>query len=41
VFVWEDRSAAQPAAGSGVVTLHPQPVTITTDLPGRTVAYRG
>jgi membrane fusion protein (multidrug efflux system) len=22
------------------VTLHPQPVTITTDLPGRTVAYR-
>jgi len=24
----------------GVVTLHPQPVTITTDLPGRTVAYR-
>jgi membrane fusion protein (multidrug efflux system) len=23
-----------------VVTLHPQPVTITTDLPGRTVAYR-
>src|SRR6267154_420856 len=24
----------------GVMTLHPQPVTITTDLPGRTVAYR-
>src|SRR3984893_1799081 len=24
----------------GVVTVHPQPVTITTDLPGRTVAYR-
>ncbi|HWS63733.1 MAG TPA: efflux RND transporter periplasmic adaptor subunit [Steroidobacteraceae bacterium] len=23
-----------------MVTLHPQPVTITTDLPGRTVAYR-
>jgi membrane fusion protein (multidrug efflux system) len=24
----------------GVMTLHPHPVTITTDLPGRTVAYR-
>src|ERR1700716_2268477 len=24
----------------GVVTLHPQPVTITTDLPGRMAAYR-
>jgi membrane fusion protein, multidrug efflux system len=24
----------------GVMTLHPQPVIITTDLPGRTVAYR-
>ena len=24
----------------GVVTLHSKPVTITTDLPGRTVAYR-
>ena len=29
-----------PAPEVGVVTLHPQPVTITTDLPGRTVAYR-
>jgi membrane fusion protein (multidrug efflux system) len=24
----------------GVLTLHPHPVTLTTDLPGRTVAYR-
>src|SRR5882724_7217821 len=29
-----------PAPEVGVVTLHPQPVTVTTDLPGRTVAYR-
>jgi membrane fusion protein (multidrug efflux system) len=29
-----------PPPEVGVVTLHPQPVTITTDLPGRTVAYR-
>ena len=29
-----------PAPEVGVVTLHPQPVTITTDLPGRMVAYR-
>ena len=38
-------SSAKPAVQSappevGVVTLHPQPVTITTDLPGRTAAYR-
>ena len=38
-------SSAKPAAHStppevGVVTLHSQPVTITTDLPGRTAAYR-
>jgi membrane fusion protein (multidrug efflux system) len=38
-------SSHKPSAPSappevGVVTLHPQPVTITTDLPGRTVAYR-
>jgi len=38
-------SSTEPAAQStppevGVVTLHPQPVTITTDLPGRMVAYR-
>jgi membrane fusion protein (multidrug efflux system) len=38
-------SSAKPAPPSappevGVVTLHAQPVTITTDLPGRTVAYR-
>src|SRR6202171_4422660 len=29
-----------PPPEVGVVTLHPQPVTITTDLPGRTSAYR-
>jgi membrane fusion protein (multidrug efflux system) len=29
-----------PPPEVGVVTLHPQPVTITTDLPGRTMAYR-
>src|ERR1700716_4174935 len=29
-----------PPPEVGVVTLHAQPVTITTDLPGRTVAYR-
>jgi len=29
-----------PAPEVGVVTLHPQPVTITTDLPGRMTAYR-
>src|SRR5882672_10542623 len=29
-----------PPPEVGVVTLHPQPVTISTDLPGRTVAYR-
>ncbi len=29
-----------PPPEVGVVTLHPQRVTITTDLPGRTVAYR-
>jgi membrane fusion protein (multidrug efflux system) len=29
-----------PPPEVGVVTLHPQPVTITTDLPGRMVAYR-
>jgi membrane fusion protein, multidrug efflux system len=29
-----------PPPEVGVVTLRPQPVTITTDLPGRTVAYR-
>jgi membrane fusion protein, multidrug efflux system len=29
-----------PPPEVGVMTLHPQPVTITTDLPGRTVAYR-
>ena len=39
-------SSAKPAAHSapapevGVVTLHSQAVTITTDLPGRTAAYR-
>jgi membrane fusion protein (multidrug efflux system) len=38
-------SSANPAVQSappevGVVTLHPQPVTITTDLPGRMAAYR-
>jgi membrane fusion protein, multidrug efflux system len=31
---------ANPPPEVGVLTLHPQPVTITTDLPGRTVAYR-
>jgi membrane fusion protein (multidrug efflux system) len=31
---------ANPPPEVGVMTLHPQPVTITTDLPGRTVAYR-
>jgi membrane fusion protein, multidrug efflux system len=37
-----DKTAAplNPPPEVGVVTLHPQPVTITTDLPGRTVAYR-
>src|ERR1700730_4225107 len=36
------RTAApsNPPPEVGVVTLHPQPVTITTDLPGRTAAYR-
>jgi membrane fusion protein (multidrug efflux system) len=36
------RTAAPPNAPPevGVLTLHPQPVTITTDLPGRMVAYR-
>src|SRR5258705_11542045 len=36
------KTAAPPSAPPevGVVTLHAQPVTITTDLPGRTVAYR-
>src|SRR5882724_7512642 len=29
-----------PPPEVGVVTLHPQPVTITTDLPRRTAAYR-
>jgi membrane fusion protein (multidrug efflux system) len=29
-----------PPPEVGVVTLHPQPVTITTDLPGRMTAYR-
>lgn len=29
-----------PPPEVGVVTLHPQPVTITTDLPGRLAAYR-
>jgi membrane fusion protein (multidrug efflux system) len=29
-----------PPPEVGVVTLHPQPVTITTDLPGRMAAYR-
>ena len=38
-------SSAKPAAHSappevGVVTLHSQAETITTDLPGRTAAYR-
>jgi len=31
---------APPPAEVGVMTLQPQPVNITTDLPGRTVAYR-
>ena len=31
---------SNPAPEVGVMTLHPHPVTITTDLPGRTVAYR-
>src|SRR5712672_2388382 len=36
------RTAATPNAPPevGVLTLHPQPVTITTDQPGRMVAYR-
>src|SRR6202051_5193686 len=36
------KTAAQPSPPPevGVMTLHPQPVTLTTDLPGRTVAYR-
>jgi len=36
------KSAAppNPPPEVGVVTLHPQPVTITTDLPGRMAAYR-
>src|ERR1700677_316855 len=37
------RGGAPPPAippEVGVVTLRTQPVTITTDLPGRTVAYR-
>ena len=33
-------SAAKEPPEVGVVTLRAQPVTITTDLPGRTVAYR-
>jgi membrane fusion protein (multidrug efflux system) len=31
---------SNPPPEVGVVTLHPQPVTITTDLPGRMTAYR-
>jgi membrane fusion protein, multidrug efflux system len=31
---------ARPAVEVGVVTLKPRPVTITTDLPGRTSSYR-
>jgi membrane fusion protein (multidrug efflux system) len=36
------KSAAppNPPPEVGVVTLHPQPVTITTELPGRTAPYR-
>jgi membrane fusion protein, multidrug efflux system len=36
------KTAAPPSPPPevGVVTLHPQPVTITTDLPGRMAAYR-
>src|SRR5258708_21528580 len=39
---WSGRTAPLPTRPPevGVVTLHPQPVTITTDLPGRMVAYR-
>ena len=33
-------AAPNPPPEVGVVTLHPQPVTITTDLPGRLAAYR-
>src|SRR5258708_8686575 len=29
-----------PPPEVGVVTLHPQPVTVTTDLPGRMAPYR-
>ncbi len=32
--------AGQPPAKVGVVTLQPQPYTLTTELPGRTAAYR-
>ena len=33
-------AAARPAPQVGVVTLQPQPYTMTSDLPGRTAAYR-
>jgi membrane fusion protein (multidrug efflux system) len=35
-----DPAPAQRAIEVGVVTVKPQPVTITTDLPGRTSSYR-
>ena len=36
----EAAPAAAPAPQVGVVTIQPQPYTLTTELPGRTTAYR-
>jgi membrane fusion protein, multidrug efflux system len=36
----QTQAAAPPKASVDVVTLHAQPVTLTTDLPGRTSPYR-
>ncbi|VDZ51779.1 Acriflavine resistance protein A precursor [Serratia odorifera] len=36
----QQQGAQQPAPEVGVVTLKTEPLNITTDLPGRTAAYR-
>src|SRR5229473_719714 len=35
-----EAAPARPAVEVGVVTVQPRPVTITTELPGRTSSYR-
>lgn len=42
-WMWRQKSVCwspPPAPAVGVVTLDAKPLTITTDLPGRTSAYR-